>query len=78
MMSFPGIPNLLDNIVQGASSYFLVIFTGHVLLILFELFAPVSVHLLDSHPFAHHELHIGADSTSSSEVSHCLGFCNRD
>ena len=37
-----GMPSLLDNIVQGATTYFMVIFTGHLLLILFELFAPVS------------------------------------
>jgi len=45
-MNFTGVPNLLDNIVQGASMYFLVIFTGHLLLVLFELFAPQAIQLL--------------------------------
>ena len=53
MMSFPGMPSVLNNILQGATSYFLVIFTGHVLLILFELFASVSIQLLDLRTFAH-------------------------
>ena len=73
-----GVPSLLDNIVQGATSYFLVIFTGHLLLVLFELFAPVSIHLLSLCPFAHYKPHIGADATSSIEVSHRLGFCDKD
>jgi len=34
----------MDKIVQGATTYFLVIFTGHLLLVLFELLAPMSDH----------------------------------
>ena len=78
VMRLYGVPSLLDNIVQGATTYFLVIFTGHLLLILFELFAPVSIRLLDLCPFAHYKLHIGANATSSSGVSHRLGFCDKD
>lgn len=40
-----GVPNLLDRIVQDSTTYFLVIFTNHLVLILFELFAAVSGHL---------------------------------
>ena len=43
MMSFPGMQSVLNNILQGSTSYFLVIFTGHVLLILFQLFAAGSI-----------------------------------
>ena len=67
-----GIPTLLDNIVQGATTYFLVIFTGHLLLVFFELLAPVSDHPADLCSFTHKQLHIGTDSTSSCEVSRCL------
>lgn len=37
-----GVPSLLDRIVRDATMYFVVIFTSHLLLVLFELFAPVS------------------------------------
>ena len=46
-----GVPNLLDRIVQDSTTYFLVIFTNHLVLILFELFAAVSGHFT---PFAFH------------------------
>lgn len=38
-----GVPSILENIVQDATSYFLVMLTGHLLLVIFELLAPVSV-----------------------------------
>ena len=38
-----GMPNLLDRIVRDATVYFLFIFAGHLLVIFFEFFAPVSV-----------------------------------
>lgn len=41
-----GVPNILDRIVRDSTTYFLVIFTNHLVLILFELFAPVSDHLV--------------------------------
>ena len=78
VMRLDGMPSLLDNIVEGATTYFLVIFTGHLLLILFELFAPVSTRLLSMCSFAYYKLHIGPDSASSSGVSHRFGFCDRD
>jgi hypothetical protein len=37
-----GVPSIFDNIVQGATTYFLVICTGNLLVIFFELLAPVS------------------------------------
>ena len=37
-----GVPSLLDKIVRDATLYFVVIFTSHLLLVLFEFFAPVS------------------------------------
>jgi len=41
-----GVPNLLDRIVQDSTTYFLVIFTNHLVLILFELFAAEAIQLL--------------------------------
>ena len=69
-------PDLLGNIVRGASAYFMVIFTGHLLLVLFELFAPVSDYPADPRSFTHYELRAATDSTPSCEVSHRLGCCN--
>ena len=37
-----GVPSLLDKIIQDATTYFLVLSTGHLLLLFFEPFAPVS------------------------------------
>ena len=39
--------NLLDRIVRDATIYFLVIFAGHLPVIFFELFAPVSDRTAD-------------------------------
>ena len=36
-----GVPTILDKILQDATMYFLVIFTGHLFVIFFEIFAPV-------------------------------------
>ena len=47
------VQTLLDNIVQGATAYFLVICTGHLLSIVFEVFAPVSDLLADSFSSTH-------------------------
>jgi hypothetical protein len=63
-----GVPSLLDRIVRDATMYFLVIFSSHLLLILFELFAPVSDFLADLVSSAHDGPRIGTDSTPSSEV----------
>ena len=62
-------PTLLNTIARDATTYFLVIFTGHLLVILFEFFAPVSVRLADLRFSAHEGLHIGADSTTPCSVS---------
>ena len=35
-------PGLLDKILRDATVYFLVLFTGHLVFIFIELFAPVS------------------------------------
>ena len=53
-----GVPSLLDKIRQDATTYFLVLATGHILFLLFEIFAPVSgpVNLRFT---AHDRLHIG-------------------
>jgi len=43
-----GAPSILENIVRDATSYFLVMLIGHLLLVLFELFAPEPIQLLPS------------------------------
>ena len=37
-----GVPNLLKKIRQDATTYFLVLSTGHLLFLFFQIFAPVS------------------------------------
>jgi hypothetical protein len=37
-----GVSSLLDKILKDATAYFLVLSTGHLLLLFFEIFAPVS------------------------------------
>ena len=54
-------PRLLDKILEDATVYFLVLSTGHLLLLFFELFAPVSGCPIDLCSAAHDELHIGYD-----------------
>jgi len=41
-----GVPSLLDKIVRDATVYFVVIFTSHLLLLLFEFFAPEPIQLV--------------------------------
>ena len=41
LMDAAGIPTLLGNIVRDGTVYFLVVFAGQLLLVLFELLAPV-------------------------------------
>jgi len=43
-----GVPSILENILRDATSYFFVIFTSHLLLVLFELLAPVSNSSINS------------------------------
>ena len=64
-----GVPTIFDNIVQGATTYFLVIFTGHLLVIFFELLAPVSNLSTDEFCSTHRELHVGTDPTPPGKVS---------
>ena len=78
IMRAHGVPSLLDKIVADATVYFLVISTGHFLLILFELVASVSDPPADLISPVHDELHIGTNPTSSCEVSHRLEYCNKD
>ena len=48
-----GMPTLLGNIVRGGTVYFLVVFAGQLLLVFFELLAPVSDVSTDSFSSAH-------------------------
>ena len=63
-----GTPSLLDKILQDATTYFLVLSTGHLLLLFLEIFAPVSGPV-NFHSAAHYKLHIGFDQPSSWIVS---------
>ena len=73
-----GITSLLDKIVQGATVYFLVIFTGHLLVIFFEFLAPVSDRPADLRYFAHGGLHVGTGSAPSCQVSYHLECRSKD
>ena len=44
MGRFPGIPSILDTLVRDATYYFLIIFSGHFLSVLFLFITPVGVH----------------------------------
>jgi len=71
-----GVPSLLDKIVRDATVYFVVIFTSHLLLLLFEFFAPVSdipTCLFFSNC---DEPHKGAVSAPSCEVGLCPEHCD--
>ena len=61
-------PSLLESILEDATTYFLAIFTSQVLVVLFELVAPVSGRPVDTYSSAHNEPHPGADPTSSRKV----------
>ena len=56
-----GMPSLLDKILQDATVYFLVLSTGHLLLLFFEVFASVSDHPVGLCFAAHERLHIDSD-----------------
>lgn len=66
----PGVPSLIDKILQDATMYFLVIFSTHLLLILFEFFAPVSPFSNGLFPSTHDELHVETESAPPCGVSH--------
>ena len=59
--SVGGVPSLLDKVRQGATVYFLILSTGHILFLLFQIFAPVSDRAADPRSVTHDELHIGFD-----------------
>ena len=77
-MRVHGVRSLLDTIVEDATIYFLLIFTGHLLMIFLEFFAPVSDHLADLCSSTHDRLHVGNASTPSREVSHHLEHHDKD
>ena len=64
-----GVPNLLNKIRQDATAYFLVLSTGHLIFLFFQIFAPVSDHCVGLRSAAHDKLHIAFDQTGSCAVS---------
>ena len=56
-----GVPSLLKKIRQDATAYFLVLSTGHLLFLFFQIFAPVSVHRVKLRSAAHDRPHVGFD-----------------
>lgn len=73
-----GVPSLLDRIVQDSTMYFLAIFTSHLLLVFFELFAPVSDFSTGPIFSAPDRPHEGENSATSCEVSHRPEPCDGD
>ena len=53
-----GAPRLLDKIRQGATACFLVLSTGHLPLLFFEVVAPVSDHSVNLRSATREKLHI--------------------
>ena len=51
-----GMPSLLEKILKDATTYFLVLSTGHLLLVLFQVLAPVSNHPVDLCSIAHDKI----------------------
>ena len=47
LMRAHGVPSLLDRIVEDATVYFLIMFTGQLLVLFFEFLAPVSDSSID-------------------------------
>ena len=56
-----GMPSLLDKIRQDATMYFLVLSTGNLLFLFFQIFATVSDHRVDSRSAVYDTSHIGLD-----------------
>ena len=65
-----GATSLLDKIFQDATTYFLMIFSSHLVLLFFLFLAPVSYFLNGLFPSAYDELHVGIESAPSCRVSH--------
>lgn len=72
-----GVPSLLDKIARDATMYFLVIFTSHLLLILFEFFAPVSDLLTNRYFPTHEGWYVETNPTHPREVSQRPERCDR-
>ena len=72
-----GMPRLLNKILKDATVYFLVLSTGHLLLLFFEVFAPVSDRPVDLCSAVHHKLHIGSDQNSSCGVCFRPKYCTK-
>ena len=56
-----GIPRLLDKILHDATVYFLVLSTGHLILLFFKVFAPVSDRPVDLGSAAYDKLPTDSD-----------------
>ena len=64
-----GVPSLLKKICQDATAYFLILSTGHLLFLCFEIFTPVSDRRADSLSAAYDKPHADFDETYSWRVS---------
>ena len=73
-----GVKTLLDTIVEDATVYFLLIFTGHLLTVFLEFFASVSNHPTNLCSSTHDKLYVGNSATPPREVSHHLEYHNKD
>lgn len=73
-----GVPSLLDRIVRDATIYFMMMFTTHLLLVLFELLAPVSSFQPDLFSPTSDKPHEDEDSATSCEVSRRSEYCDGD
>ena len=62
----------------GDATRYLGIFTGQLLAIFFQIFAPVSDPPTNLRPFPHGELRAATDSTSPRKVSGYLGHFDED
>jgi len=77
-MRVNGMRGLLDTVVGDATVYFLLIFTGHILVIFFEFFTPVSDHPVDLCSSTDCKLDTANDSRYPPAVSHYLEHRNND
>ena len=77
-MRAQGVPSLLSQVIGDATTYFLIIFTSQILVISFEIFAPVSDHPIGLCSSVDDMRLVVFDSTHSRDVSQRLRCCNRD
>ena len=52
-----GVPRLLGKVRQDATMYFLMLSTGHIIFLFFEIFAHVSDRPIDLYSAAHNKAH---------------------